>query len=1067
MKQDYKSRKECGNLDDVRNCEHSDPSAVGKNVPGERSNDVTVPKPSPVSTLTSIPSAATAASAGAGARSSQIVTLNTSSLFPSEVISHPISHPHPSFHLPSHPISHIPSHSNQHHNDYLHSYSVPLPHSTPFPDLLSPVPFQKYSSPHTFPSPSTARFPPPSYSSSSSSSSSTPFFSPHKHQISDSDSIRDLHGNQNIFCIQNSPEDHNDRLNYTGQFNDTADTGIFEKFVKSKNSVISMRKMKKLSSSSNSDMNVNHIKFNDSYHEAVGSRNNCNKLQLKGNVRADDEYGNRGNDVRDVRTYPGNRTDNYGIDNSPTRITNNRYTENFNGHNNVNENYNVKKYSYDNGHSNKNENGDDNDDRKNYYDSRNDGSSSDINDNVEARDGYCHKYNKNDYLQNGKNNNNNDSNNNDDNNNYNNYNTRNNSNKVHRNHCQSRMDGRNIGDSRNYREDDYNDGNNNHKHKINDSNKHYVGNNSNDGNTLDVNNNYFDNANIEKKISKPRDRKDELNHQNYRKFVNVAVRNVDYSPSRNGTVFSSKSPKWHDNISPIPHSKNENRKLVNTKNKCNDDMNNDDDYEKCKSNRDEDNFKNNYDNNDDDINRRKQISKIDYYVSDNDNEKQFANDNNNNNDDDNSDHDNEHRDIGHKVRNNNASINNNPPLPLPTPNLTPHIYPNSSSHHTSHSSPPSHHPLSSSSSHSSSHPPPPHLIQNPHTIPSILSSSTLYRIVVDSSGISRLTPVTEVPELSKLTISQNVVLNNNTPKEMKILEKNISVSENTQKDSSSQTDSEIYGNSFCQDVIVSDNVKENNDKSDDNLISDVNFEEKIIFPFGEKFRVNNENKEDGALEKSVNKSVEDIKKENEEKSEDLDIIKKDEIVFEHEHFITPPYSPSSLFIVPSYPATNHNSEHQVQQQGQQHTVLLSDIRHLISLSPFISPIAANSRNNNDIDNQYSDNNDNFDNNSNNNINSNDKLSSQNINILNQNPVHEIHYSPTSSSTSTDNFIQKNLHIKREKDLTKSSATYNKNLYGPYSINNLLSNKPVMSMSSSFWKKRLTFMRQGFYHGDSF
>ena len=1138
---DLKSKEECDNLNVIENWKSSDSIVVGKNVPGEHSNDVTVPKP--ILTSTSVPSS----SSSAGAGSTQKVTLNTSSLFPSEKVSHPNSHPHPTSHLPSH----LPSHPTSHyHHDDIHSFPRPLHHSTPFPDLLSPVPFQKYSSPHTFPSPSTARYP-PSYSSSSSSSS-TPFFSPNKHHISDSDSIHNLHGNQNLYCIKNSREEHDNRLNYTGQFNDTADTGIFEKFMKSKNSVMSMKKMKKISSSNNSDVNFNHIKFNGNYHE-LNSRENGNKLRLKGNIRADDEYGKRSNDVRDVRTYSGNRRDNYGINFSFTGIKNNRYNENSNRHDNINENYNGRKYSYNTDYLNKNEidnssvDNDDDDGGKHSYESRSDQSSDNDNDDAEVDDNYGHKYDKNRYSQNGNiDNYNYSNNNNDNNNNYNNYNNRNNNNKIHRNQYQTLVDGRSTGDSRKYSKDDYNDGNNNNKNKNDNSNKNYVDNgndniNNNNNknyrsdenqrndhaNTIDRYNNDFDNINYENKIpysavKSSRNKNDKQNYRNSPKYVKIAVRKVDFSPSRNNMVLPSKSPKWQDNISPIPHSKNVNRKILNTKNKFTDNIDNDDDYDKCRSNRDEGNFNNCHDNNDGQLIRRKQSSKIDYYVSDNDDEGQQNNNNENNkndynNNDNNSNNNyNDCRDSDNNDNNNHENINNNLPLPLPTANITPVIYPYilSNPHSTSHSSSSSH-PPSSSSSHSSSHPPS-HLIQNPHTVPSILSSSTLYRVVVDSYGLSRLTPVTEIPKLSKLTISQNVVLNNNdTLKEKKIIEKIISVSENVQKDSSSQTDSEIYGNGFREDVIVNDKIKEKNDMSDDHLKIVAYLEEKGTFPLSEKVKIKNENNKDGTLDKTVNNIIEEKENENEneEKSVNLETIKKDEMTYEHEHYITPPYSPSSLFVIPSYPVTNHNNKQEGQRQGQeQKTVLLSDIRHLISLSPFISPIAANGHDHDNINNEYNGHdhdkdeigkssslqdqyNDGINNNdikkgkykydndngkindvkNNNSNNSNDAAGNisdtqhfnnsppQKVNILNENTLPENQYSPTSFSTK--NFIQKELYLK--KNITKSSTTYSKNLYGPYSINNLLSNKPVMSMSSSFWKKRLSFMRQGFYHGDSF
>jgi hypothetical protein len=376
-------------------------------------------------------------------------------------------------------------------------------------------------------------------------------------------------------------------------------------------------------------------------------------------------------------------------------------------------------------------------------------------------------------------------------------------------------------------------------------------------------------------------------------------------------------------------------------------------------------------------------------------------------------------------------------------------------------------------------------------------------VVVDSFGLSCLIPVivTPIPEpsKSKLIKAQNDVLNNNSIEEMIISNKNVSVAENVQNytDSSCQTDSELYGNkndngnNYCQDVIEKNDVKIEDGRDDETAVCLDENETKV---FSEKQTIVRKNEDKNVTKGGKKNDIENEDKiVNDEGNKNAENV-KEKISFEYQHYITPPYSPSSLFIVPSYPITNYNDE--------KHGVSLSDIRHLISLSPFLSPEIASTHDsnkinkidtineiigseNNDIPNdrnssEQSNNNSNDDDNNNinnkndvvdnnNNDNSSSRNNSNHSNNVtphttknqhqNQKIIEEIYLSPPSS---TDYYIKKKLYSKN-----KTSTSKLQNMYGPYSINNLLSNQPVMSMSSSFWKKRLSFVRQSFYNENNF
>ena len=339
---------------------------------------------------------------------------------------------------------------------------------------------------------------------------------------------------------------------------------------------------------------------------------------------------------------------------------------------------------------------------------------------------------------------------------------------------------------------------------------------------------------------------------------------------------------------------------------------------------------------------------------------------------------------------------------------------------------------------------------------------------------------------------------------MIISNKNVSVSENVQNytDSSCQTDSELYGNKngnenadvYCQDVIIENDVKREDGRDDETAAClDENGNKVLCGKQTMISKIENKNEDENVTESGKKNENEIASKEKNENVENV----KEEISLEYQQYITPPYSPSSLFIVPSYPITNHNDD--------KHAVSLSDIRHLISLSPFISPNIAikhdsnkiNEINiiheinriidgqNNDIPNDKSsseksnnnnrDDNDNL-NNKNVDVNNDDNLSTRNsLNHSNNMTPHAIKNQPQnqkiieetylSTPSSSDYHIKKNLYSKNK--TSTSNVTYCKNMYGPYSINNLLSNKPVMSMSSSFWKKRLSFVRQSFYNENNF
>ena len=380
-------------------------------------------------------------------------------------------------------------------------------------------------------------------------------------------------------------------------------------------------------------------------------------------------------------------------------------------------------------------------------------------------------------------------------------------------------------------------------------------------------------------------------------------------------------------------------------------------------------------------------------------------------------------------------------------------------------------------------------------------------MVVDSSGLSCLIPVTVTPipdpSNSKFTKYQNDVLKNNTIEGMQISNKNISVSETVQNytDSSCQTDSELYGNEngngegngYCQDVAENDVQVEGGRDGKTAACLDENKNDDKFFYEKQTMISKNENENENVKERKKKNGEEDkFEIVNEERNETVQNV-KEEISFECQQYVTPPYSPSSLFIVPSYPITRHNDD--------KYAVSLSDIRHLVSLSPFLSPkiVSTHDMNenneiiigqNNDISDDKNskeksyDTNDNNDNdrrsNNGNNSNHNDNYnnnattsddSNHKINVTpraienqhkSQNTFEEIFSSPPSSS---DYYTKKKLYSKNK--TSTSSVTYRKNLYGPYSINNLLSNKPVMSMSSSFWKKRLTFGRQSLYYENNF